>query len=315
MTQSSSHSGMAPAVPPPGPALHPEARTLHTRPEVTRYVDWGAILAGAVFAASLSFILISFGGAVGLSLASPFAGEGIGSAWLAIAAGIWFVWVVVTSLGAGGYLAGRMRHRADDANADEIEARDGTHGLMVWATSVLAALVLAATGAGGMVAAGGAVAGPAVQAAADMGAEQVDYYADLLLRAEAAGPGAGAMAGARAGTDPAVQSRVAAVLRHGILSGEFQERDRSYLAEMVAQRTGIDPAEGRQRVDGAIAEIDAARQAAVEAVDRARIIGVITGFLVAASLLIGAAVAYFTAALGGRHRDEGLFFGGRIAAR
>ena len=51
--------------------------------------------------------------------------------WLAIAAGIWFAWVMVTSFGAGGYLAGRMRRHAGDAKPDEVKLRDGAHGVLV----------------------------------------------------------------------------------------------------------------------------------------------------------------------------------------
>ena len=37
----------------------------------TSYVEWGAVLAGAVLAASLSFVLLTFGTGIGLSLLSP----------------------------------------------------------------------------------------------------------------------------------------------------------------------------------------------------------------------------------------------------
>ena len=35
------------------------------------YIDWAAIIAGAVLAASISFVMFTFGSAIGLSLASP----------------------------------------------------------------------------------------------------------------------------------------------------------------------------------------------------------------------------------------------------
>lgn len=38
---------------------------------VPSYIDWAAILAGAVFALAVSFVLISFGAGLGLSLTSP----------------------------------------------------------------------------------------------------------------------------------------------------------------------------------------------------------------------------------------------------
>ena len=35
------------------------------------YVDWGAIIAGAVVASAIAFVLLTFGSAVGLTLTSP----------------------------------------------------------------------------------------------------------------------------------------------------------------------------------------------------------------------------------------------------
>jgi hypothetical protein len=35
------------------------------------YVSWGAAIAGALLASALSFVLLTFGSAVGLSLVSP----------------------------------------------------------------------------------------------------------------------------------------------------------------------------------------------------------------------------------------------------
>jgi hypothetical protein len=49
------------------------------------YVDWAAILAGGIFALAISFLLIEFGASLGLSLTSPYGGEGVSAAWLAIA--------------------------------------------------------------------------------------------------------------------------------------------------------------------------------------------------------------------------------------
>jgi heme/copper-type cytochrome/quinol oxidase subunit 2 len=126
------------------------------------YVDWAVVLAGGVLALAVTFLLMSFGASLGLSLTSPYRGEGVSASWLAIAAGIWFVWVVVTAFGAGGYLAGRMRRHAGDATADGVEVRDGAHGLLVWATGALVSTVLATMGATGVVSMGASAVGSAV---------------------------------------------------------------------------------------------------------------------------------------------------------
>jgi hypothetical protein len=41
------------------------------------FVEWGAVLAGAVLAAALSFVLLTFGTAIGLSAASPWPSSGL----------------------------------------------------------------------------------------------------------------------------------------------------------------------------------------------------------------------------------------------
>ncbi|MFT3972382.1 MAG: hypothetical protein QM699_02700 [Amaricoccus sp.] len=84
------------------------ARAAEAAPGVS-YVEWGAILAGAVLTVTLSLVLLTFGSAVGLSASSFQPGQGVSLFWFGIASGIWFIWVAITSFGAGGYLAGRLR--------------------------------------------------------------------------------------------------------------------------------------------------------------------------------------------------------------
>lgn len=73
------------------------------------YIDWPAIFAGAVVASAISFVLLTFGSAIGLSLTSAYEGSGIGLAGFGIAAGLWLVWAQISSVFGGAYLAGRMR--------------------------------------------------------------------------------------------------------------------------------------------------------------------------------------------------------------
>ena len=312
------------------------------------YVDWAVVLAGGVLALAVTFLLMSFGASLGLSLTSPYRGEGVSASWLAIAAGIWFVWVVVTAFGAGGYLAGRMRRHAGDATADEVEVRDGAHGLLVWATGALVSTVLATMGATGVVSMGASAVGSAVGTVSDVAGEAVssDYFANVMLRGAAGDPGTGATEGdttppadaaadddaaddagtaepagqqtaaqptaARqtaaevTGVDPAVQQEIAGILTRSVASGEMAERDRSYLARLVAANSDLDEDAARTRVDEVTAEIDEARATAIEAVEQARVAGVVFGFIATATLLLGALAASLAAAAGGRHRDAGL---------
>ena len=291
------------------------------------YMDWGVIVAGTVLALAFAFLLISFGASLGLSLTSPYRGEGVSAAWVAIAAGIWFAWVMVSGFGAGGYLAGRMRRRAGDATHDEINLRDGTHGLMVWATGALISTVIAASGLGGLLGAGASAVGAASDAASE--AVSADYFANVMLRdstqttldpaddtteaapmADGDAPPVSAPQQSAApdtqSVDPQTQQEIAAIITRSAAQGEMQERDRSYLAQLVAANSTLDAQGARARIDEVNAEIDAARQSALDAVESARVAGVVFGFIAAATLLIGALAAFFAAVAGGKHRDEGL---------
>src|SRR5689334_705623 len=110
------------------------------------YVEWSPVIAGAVGAAAISFLLLTFGASIGLTLTSPWPNSGI-SIWATVlAVGWWAVMVEIGSFFAGGYLAGRVRGTWADNDRSESRFRDSTHGFLVWALSVLiGALLLAFT--------------------------------------------------------------------------------------------------------------------------------------------------------------------------
>src|SRR5258705_9460094 len=91
-------------------------------------IHWGPGIAGALVAAATSFVLMGFASAVGLMVASPSPTWRDTSVWLAILSGFWIIVVAVGSFALGGYLAGRVRSTWA-ASPDEVEFRDGTHGL------------------------------------------------------------------------------------------------------------------------------------------------------------------------------------------
>ena len=92
---------------------------------------------------ALSFVLLTFGSAIGLSVVS-FEPRGRGVAVLArggqraCGSSGW----LFTSFGAGGYLAGRLRRPAPGASVDEIDVRDGAHGLLGLGHGALVGAVL-----------------------------------------------------------------------------------------------------------------------------------------------------------------------------
>jgi hypothetical protein len=88
-------------------------------------------------------------------------------------------------------------------------------------------------------------------------------------------------------------------------TGELPESDRTYLAQLVAQQTGLSTEEASARVDEVVTAIDTAKAEAAEAAETARKTSVIAAFLIAASFLVSAIGAYWAAQKGGNHRDKG----------
>ena len=81
------------------------------------------------------------------------------------------------------------------------------------------------------------------------------------------------------------------------------DSDRSYLATVVAQRTGLPQAEAERRVNETITD---ATRATREAADKARRAAVLGGLVTAISLLVSLAAAWWAAQKGGNHRDNRL---------
>lgn len=261
------------------------------------YVDWPAIFGGAVLAAAIAFVLWTFGSGVGLSMVSAEPGEGISLRWLTIATGIWFIWVAVSSFSAGGYLAGRLRRRIGDATEDEVETRDGAHGVLVWAVAALISIVLALSGIGGLLGATASATGTVAASAASVVEDQGDYFADRILRSATGG-----------GISDEAREEVMIILARSIAQGELAAADRAHLVELAAGETNIPPEEVEARVDTVLSELDAARQEAVDKAEQARIAGLIGSFVIAATLLVSAGAAYFAAGYGGHHRDQNVGF-------
>ncbi len=274
------------------------------------YLDWAPIIAGTVLATAISFVLLTFGSAVGLSLTSAYEGSGISMAAFAIAAGLWLLWVQISSFFGGGYLAGRMRRRHGDASEHESDIRDGAHGLTVWAVGILLGALIAVSGVTSAVStattAVTTVGGAAVAAAAT----QVDPTAlltDRLLR-----PGSAPAPGAPATTAPAssatadtdVRSQLSRVLMSSLGDQGLSDADRAYVAQTIAAETGISPEEADQRITQFVEQARQLEAEARAAADRARRIAMLVAFMTAASLFISGAAAYYGATLGGNHRDK-----------
>ena len=105
----------------------------------TSYVEWSPVIAGAMLAGAVSIVLLQFGSGLGLSVTRLY--ERTTITWAhTLTVGLWLLWVQIMASMSGAYLAGRLR-APWDATAHESEIRDGAHGLLVWATSSVFAVI------------------------------------------------------------------------------------------------------------------------------------------------------------------------------
>jgi hypothetical protein len=320
------------------PASASTAAVVERRPSL----EWGPVFGGAIAAAAIAFLLLTFGAAIGLTMTSPWPHEGVSATTVAMVVGLWAVLVQIGAYAAGGYLAGRLRTARAESAIPEGQFRDGAHGFMAWALGVVFSTVL--VGLTGMSALNTAaqstamVAGGAASGAAAKGTEAAlatgptDYAVDYIFRpAPAGGAPAGsapAAAPAAPGATPAPmtagtaqpvsaeeRAEVGRIFSQTIRNREFTARERDYLTQVVVRRTGMPQPEAQKRVDEAVTEARNLEVKAREAADKTRKAALLAGFLAAASLLISAGAAAAGASLGGRHRDEGRspeFFGSRF---
>lgn len=271
---------------------------------LTSIIEWGAIIAGALFAAALSFVFITFGSAIGLSITSAWPDAGASARWTATLAAFWMLLQQIAAFMAGGYLAGRLR-KEPDSRTRETEFRDGMHGALVWALGIVLGAALAASAA--MVAARvSAEAGRTAVTAASQNSEQMSYFADALLRpsqpqgqAQSGQPQANQSTQQPLSQD--VRSEVSRILARSALNREMSQPDRSYLATLVGQRMGLSPDEAQRRVNETFTQME---QSLRNAADKARHAGALGGFLTAASIVIAFAAAWWGAVRGGHHRDD-----------
>ena len=149
--------------------------------------------------------------------------------------------------------------------------------------AVMAAVGVSAAGGGLLVAASNAPAAP----------DPTTVATDSLLRVNKPGQTIA----------PEVRQVVTRILVRSGKNGEVSQDDRTYLASVVSANTGLSQQDAEKRVSDAINTMK-------EALDRARRIGILLGFLTGAILVLGAATAWWAAKVGGRRREEGTIWAG-----
>jgi hypothetical protein len=264
----------------------------HTVEASTSGIAWPPILAGAFAAAATSLILLALGSGFGLASVSPWPNSGASATTFTVMMAIWLIIVQWLSSGLGGYLTGRLRTKWVGVHTHEVFFRDTAHGFLAWAVAaVVGAAVL--TSVATSLLSGVDHRAPTVASGAADGTNQgllqanpSAYYVDSLFRSDH--PNA---------ADQDVRAEATRILAIGIRSDDVPAADKTYLAQLVAARTGLSQANAEKRVDEVIAKEKADADAARKA-------GAYMSIFTAVSMFIGAFIAAAAAALGGRHRDE-----------
>ena len=272
-------------------------------------VSWGAIVAGAVTAIAITIVLLVLGTGVGLSMVSPWYNAGASATTVGVSAVVGLVVVQWISSGLGGFLAGRLRTKWVGLHTHEVFFRDTAHGFMAWAVaSVVGTLLFASVTASGVsgiaggakdIAASGAAgaAQAGVQNAGKMNsADPSAYFVDSMFRSATQAQGDR--------TDQ--NAEVGRILMRSVQDGQVMlaPADKTYLAQLVAVRTGLAQTDAEQRVDAVVAQLNDAQMKVREAADTARKAAAKLSIVIALSMLVGAFIASAAGALGGSIRDE-----------
>jgi hypothetical protein len=279
-------------------------------------VSWAAVFAGAFVAAAFSLALVALGAGIGLISVSPWSSNNPSVTTFTVLAAAWFIAVQLFASGVGGYIAGRLRTGWAGVHTDEVYFRDTAHGLLVWAVGAVIAAALLASAASSAVSgaakiagtateavgsATGQAAGAAGQAASTMG-NPTAYFSDMLWRSDKPAQGDQTAATAEGGR----------IMSRALYNGDLPAGDKTYLAQMVASRTGMSQPDAEKRVADVFDQAQKAKQQAIdkakEAADAARKTGVGVALWAFISLLVGAFSASYMATVGGRQRDEAPLF-------
>jgi predicted transcriptional regulator len=270
------HSGLGPvdarAASDPGPV---------SLMERIRYLEWSAVVAGAIVAAALALVLHAFAVAVGLSVSSTAPTWRDTSFALVLLSGLYLVLAAMASFGLGGYLVGLMRARL--TSREDADLRDGLHGLLAWALATLLIALIGLATAQSLARLAAPSTGSSISVA---GENLITYDLDRLFRAER-----------RTNTElDYPRAEAARILLTTSSHRGMQLEDRAYLVRMTAAYTGLAQPDAERRVDEVAAR-------AKENISRARRSAVILAFMTGAAAMLGAAASWFAACAGGRVRD------------
>jgi hypothetical protein len=249
-------------------------------------VSWAAVIGGAFVAAALSLILLSLGTGLGFSAVSPWSNNGASASAIGSGAIAWVILTQIVASALGGYLGGRLRTKWAGVHTDEVYFRDTAHGLLVWAVGmVITAGFLASAAASFAGAQRNAVATNPTQ---DSALDSTAYFVDTLLRADVS---------AIQKADAPERAEASRIFTHDLHQGALPNGDKTYLAQLVAARTGLNPPDAEKRVTDVFGD-------AQDSIDRVRKAIAHLSLWLFVALLSGAFCASYAGTIGGKQRDH-----------
>jgi hypothetical protein len=274
-------------------------------------VSWAAIIAGAFAMAAISLILLALGAGLGFASVSPWSNSNPSATTFGIAAGIWLIVVQWLSAAFGGYLTGRLRTKWVSVPSHEIYFRDTAHGFLAWgvaavitvavlasATSTLVGGIGRAAGTANASSAQGA-SGSAASGSAATALDPTPYLINELFRSDHPDVN---------GNFQTPSAEATPIVARALGEGSMPAGDKTYLAALVAARTGLSQPDAAKRVDDVDGQIRAIWTKAHQTADRARKAASDVLLFTAFSMLIGAFIAAVAATVAGHRRDQVLAF-------
>ena len=265
-------------------------------------VSWAAIIGGALAAVAITLLLVALGSGIGLSSVSPWTALNPSATTFTLLAAVWLIIVQWLSSALGGYISGRLRTKWTGIHTDEVFFRDTVHGFLAWALASVLVVAFATSSISSAVSSAGraisnvagSAASTATQAAANQSSGSNGYFVDALFRKDR--PDANM-------SSQDARAEGARIIARAVANGNLEPGDRTYLAALVASRTGLSQEDAEKRVDDTMAQIKAAEDKAKQAADAARKASAQASFYLFFSMLIGAFIASTAGAIGGRQRD------------
>jgi hypothetical protein len=269
------------------------AETLIEKEAHSPGVSWAAVLGGAFVVAALSLILLALGTGLGFSSVSPWSNLGASASTVGKAAIVWLILMQVISSSMGGYLAGRLRTKWANIHTDEVYFRDTAHGFLAWAVALVITAAFLASAATVMVGTtvSSSPSGGGMATGVQPEGREFDpnaYFVDTLFRSDTAKLDS---------NGPSVRDEAGRIFANALRQGELPAADKSYLAQLVAARTGLTQTDADKRVS----EVFGAAQQAADTARKTVAHSLLWIFL---ALLIGAFCASLGATIGGGQRDH-----------